>query len=90
MKNTTILIVLLLIVCLVLYSKNYENFEGDSAKKNELIKNIDKKAMSMDVDYKVFNNETTNMAKQQIAYFYVLSVVTGVVVLATSYYVITK
>lgn len=90
MKNTTILLIILLIVSVALYNKKKENMIGDSAKKNELITEIDRKIQTSDNDFKVFNDETTNMANQQTAYFYVLSVVTGVVVLATGYYVVSK
>ena len=42
----------------------------------------------MKVDYKVFNDETTNMANQQISIFYLLAVITAVVLIFTMYYLL--
>ena len=42
----------------------------------------------MNVDYKVFNDETTNMARQQKLIFYIMSGITSVAVLFTIYYII--
>jgi len=93
MKNTTILIVLLLIVSSTLYLKQKEGLDttgltGDSLQKTLIINNINGKINDMTVDYNVFNNETTNMAKQQELLFYIMSVITSVVVIFTIYYIL--
>ena len=64
MKNTTILLVILLIVSVALYNKKKENMIGDSAKKNELIKEIERKIQSSDDDFKVFNDEMDHKPKK--------------------------
>ena len=100
MKNTTILIILLLVVSSTLYIKQREGMEilpiidetteeeltGDSLIKTNQINNINKKIKDMTVDYKVFNDETTNMANQQKSIFYVLAFITAIVVMFTLYY----
>jgi hypothetical protein len=99
MKNTTILIILLLFVSSTIYIKEREGlapqFSNDgydasnnkaSIEKHNIMNDINSKINGMDVDYKVFNDETTNMAKQQQSYYYVLSVITAIVVIFTLYY----
>lgn len=100
MKNTTILIILLLFVSSTLYIKEREGMNtlpmidpntneelsGDSLIKTNQINNINKKIKDMTVDYTVFNTETSNMANQQKSIFYVLSVLTVITVIFTMYY----
>jgi hypothetical protein len=93
MKNTTILIILLLIVSCTVYLKDREAFEtaglsGDSLQKTLIMNDINGKINNMNVDYNVFKNETTNMAKQQQLIFYIMSVITMLVVLFTIYYIL--
>jgi mannose/fructose/N-acetylgalactosamine-specific phosphotransferase system component IID len=93
MKNTTILIILLLIVSSTLYFKNKEGLDtagltGDSLQKTVIINDINGKIIDMNVDYKVFNDETTNMARQQKLIFYIMSGITSVAVLFTIYYIL--
>ena len=88
MKNTTILLITLLIVCLVLFIRIKEPYDNIDVK-TELIDNIDTTKNSMTTDYKDLNNETINMENQQTIIFYMLSITTGIVVLFTVYYVVS-
>jgi hypothetical protein len=98
MKNTTILIILLLFVSSTLYIKQREGLEiaplstdgikGVNLDKINTINDINRKINDMKVDYKVFNDETTNMANQQISIFYLLAVITAVVLIFTMYYLL--
>ena len=93
MKNTTILIILLLVVSSTLYIKQKEGLTDEQAlndlnTKNKLIDDISGISLNMTVDYNVFKNETTNMSKQELMIFYVLIVVTSIILAFTMYYVI--
>ena len=61
----TILIIILLCVCLLLFKKTKEGFESASNTKNELVNNMDDTTHKMKRDYKVFNDETAIMATEQ-------------------------
>ena len=83
MKNT-ILIIILLGVCLVLFKKTNEGF--DSITKNELVTNMVETKNKMKRDYKVFNDETATMATDQYNKFMLLSIVTILVLIGTIVY----
>jgi hypothetical protein len=94
MKNT-ILIIILLVVCLVLFKKTKEGFDniinngnstGNSDIKNELVNNIDNTRNKMKNDYKVFNDETATMANDQYNKFMILSIVTLTALIGTIIY----
>jgi len=83
MKNT-ILIIILLGVCLLLFKKTNEGF--DSNTKNKLVNNMDDTTHKMKRDYKVFNDETETMASDQYNKFIVLSIVSILVLIGTIIY----
>jgi hypothetical protein len=92
MKNT-ILILILLCVCLVLFKKTREGFDNiinnnisNSNIKNELVNNIDNTRNKMKNDYKVFNDETSTMANNEYTKFMILSSVTIIVLIGTIIY----
>ena len=88
MKNTTILITILLVTSLIMFIKTKEKFtNNDSEIKNNLIHNIDKTIDKMNNNYKVFNDETANMANKQTTIFVVLSIITLLVFIFTIWYV---
>ena len=88
MKNTTILISILLVTTLIMFIKTKEQFENnDSEIKNNLIHNIDTTIDKMNNNYKVFNDETTNMANKQTTIFVGLSIITLLVFIFTIWYV---
>ena len=88
MKNTTILISILLVTTLIMFIKTKEQFENnDSEIKNNLIHNIDTIIDKMNNNYKVFNDETTNMANKQTTIFVGLSIITLLVFIFTIWYV---
>jgi hypothetical protein len=88
MKNTTILISILLVTTLIMFIKTKEQFENnDSEIKNNLIHNIDTIIDKMNNNYKVFNDETANMANKQTTIFVVLSIITLLVFIFTIWYV---
>ena len=88
MKNTTILISILLVTTLIMFIKTKEQFENnDSEIKNNLIHNIDTTIDKMNNNYKVFNDETANMANKQTTIFVVLSIITLLVFIFTIWYV---
>ena len=88
MKNTTILISILLVTSLIMFIKTKEQFENnDSENKNKLIHNIDTTIDKMNNNYKVFNNETENMANKQTTIFVGLSIITLLVFIFTSWYI---
>lgn len=88
MKNTTILITILLVTSLIMFIKTKEQFENnDSEIKNKLIHNIDTTIDKMNNNYKVFNDETENMANKQTTIFVILSILTLLVFIFTSWYV---
>ena len=85
MKNT-ILIIILLFVCLLLFKKTKEGFESASNTKNELVNNMDDTTHKMKRDYKVFNDETETMASDQYNKFMVLSIITIITLIGTIIY----
>ena len=92
MKNT-ILILILLCVCLVLFKKTREGFDNiinnnisNSNIKNELVNNIDNTRNKMKNDYKVFNDETSTMANNEYTKFMILSSATIIVLIGTIIY----
>jgi preprotein translocase subunit SecY len=88
MKNTTILITILLVTSLIMFIKTKEKFtNNDSEIKNNLIHNIDTTIDKMNNNYKVFNDETANMANKQITIFVGLSIITLLVFIFTIWYV---
>jgi uncharacterized membrane protein (DUF106 family) len=88
MKNTTILITILLVTSLIMFIKTKEKFtNNDSEIKNNLIHNIDTTIDKMNNNYKVFNDETANMANKQTTIFVVLSIITLLVFIFTIWYV---
>ena len=88
MKNTTILISILLVTTLIMFIKTKEQFENnDSEIKNNLIHNIDTTIDKMNNNYKVFNDETANMANKQTTIFVGLSIITLLVFIFTIWYV---
>ena len=85
------LYVLLLIVIFILIVKYYMNIEAfNETEKNAVISRIDTLSKSMTTDYKVFNNETTKMAKQQQNLLIILGITTFILVGVTIFYVINK
>ena len=93
--NSTILIILLLVVCLVLFKKTKEGFDniinngnsnGNSDIKNALINNMENTRNKMKNDYKVFNDETATMANDQYNKFMILSIVTLTALIGTIIY----
>ena len=85
------LYVLLLLIIFILIIKYYMNIEAfNETEKNEIIDKIDNLSTKMATDYKVFNNETTNMAKQQENLLIILSIVTVIIVGVTFFYVKNK
>jgi hypothetical protein len=88
MKNTTILISILLLTTLIMFIKTKEKFtNNDSQVKNNLINTIDTTINKMNHNYKVFENETDNMAKKQTTIFIGLSIVTILLLIFTIWYV---
>ena len=88
MKNTTILISILLLTTLIMFIKTKEKFtNNDSQVKNNLINTIDTTIHKMNHNYKAFENETANMAKKQITIFIGLSIVTILLLIFTIWYV---
>ena len=88
MKNTTILISILLLTTLIMFIKTKEKFtNNDSQTKNNLVNTIDTTIDKMNHNYKVFENETANMAKKQTTIFIVLSIVTILLLIFTIWYV---
>ena len=88
MKNTTILITILLVTSLIMFIKTKEKFtNNDSEIKNNLIHNIDTTIDKMNNNYKVFNDETANMANKQTTIFVGLSIITLLVFIFTIWYV---
>jgi hypothetical protein len=88
MKNTTILISILLLTTLIMFIKTKEKFtNNDSQVKNNLINTIDTTINKMNHNYKVFENETANMAKKQTTIFIGLSIVTILLLIFTIWYV---
>jgi hypothetical protein len=85
------LYLLLLIVIFILIIKYYMNIEAfNETEKNAVISRIDTLSTKMTTDYKVFNNETTNMAIQQQNLLIILSITTFILVGVTIFYVINK
>jgi preprotein translocase subunit SecY len=88
MKNTTILISILLVTTLIMFIKTKEQFENNNSEiKNNLIHNIDTTIDKMNNNYKVFNDETANMANKQTTIFVGLSIITLLVFIFTIWYV---
>lgn len=85
------LYLLLLIVIFILIVKYYMNIEAfNETEKNAVISRIDTLSKSMTTDYKVFHNETTNMAIQQQNLLIILGITTFILVGVTIFYVINK
>jgi len=88
MKNTTILISILLLTTLIMFIKTKEKFtNNDSQIKNNLVNTIDTTIDKMNHNYKAFENETANMAKKQTTIFIGLSIVTILLLIFTIWYV---
>jgi hypothetical protein len=88
MKNTTILISILLLTTLIMFIKTKEKFtNNDSQVKNNLVNTIDTTIDKMNHNYKAFENETANMAKKQTTIFIGLSIVTILLLIFTIWYV---
>ena len=71
-----------------MFIKTKEKFtNNDSQTKNNLVNTIDTTIDKMNHNYKVFENETANMAKKQTTIFIVLSIVTILLLIFTIWYV---
>jgi len=87
MDKLYVLLILIIFVLIIKYVKR-EGFK--EAEKNEAIDRILVLSSGMKNDYKLFNTETMNMAKQQERLLIILGISTVILVGVTFFYVKNK